>query len=142
MDEILGKFFRKYEQAANALDFERMADFFAEEFISAGPKGTIARSRSEFLEKAEQAAGFYRSVGQKSMKILSTDKTPITLEYTLVKLHWGAKFEKTGDHLHEFDVSYVVQKTGSEPRILMFVSHQDEEQAMHELGLVPEEHPA
>ena len=36
----------------------------------------------------------------------------------------------------EFDVSYLVQKIGPEPEIILFIAHEDEEQAMKELGLL------
>ena len=61
---------------------------------------------------------------------------PVSDNYSLVKVHWGAKFKKTGDKLIEFDVSYLVQKTGHEPKIILFIAHQDEEKAMEELGLL------
>ena len=61
---------------------------------------------------------------------------PVSDDYSLVKVHWGVKFRKTKDSLIEFDVSYLVQKTGSEPKIILFIAHQDEEQAMKELGLM------
>lgn len=54
----------------------------------------------------------------------------------MVKVHWGATFEKTGNKLVEFDVTYFIQKTGTEPKIIMFIVHQDEERAMKELGLL------
>ncbi len=38
----------------------------------------------------------------------------------------------------EFDVSYLMQKTGPEPEIILFIAHQDEQQAMKELGLMLE----
>jgi hypothetical protein len=47
-------------------------------------------------------------------------------------------FQKTGDKLIEFDVSYLVQKTVPEPKIILFIAHQDEEQAMKDLGLMKE----
>ncbi len=46
---------------------------FAEHFISAGPRGSIAQGRDEFARIASKAAEFYRSVGQTSAKILSMD---------------------------------------------------------------------
>jgi hypothetical protein len=54
----------------------------------------------------------------------------------LVKVHWRARFRKAGDKLIEFDVSYLVQKTGPEPKIILFIAHQDEQQSMKELGLM------
>lgn len=54
----------------------------------------------------------------------------------MIKVHWGVTFKKTGDRLIEFDVTYFVQKTGLEPKIIMFIAHQDEQKAMQELGLI------
>jgi len=134
--ESIKRLFSEYEKAFSALDIEKSAGFFSDTFISAGPRGAIAQSKAEFLKLAQQAAQFYRSVGQTSARILSLDETPISNEYSMVKVHWGVKFKKTGDKLIEFDVSYFVQKTGPEPRIIMFIAHQDEQQAMQELGLM------
>lgn len=59
----------------------------------------------------------------------------ISKEYSMVKVQWGVTFKKTGDKMIEFDVSYLVQKIGSEPKIILFIAHQDEQKAMQELGL-------
>lgn len=85
---------------------------------------------------ASKAAEFYRSVGQTSAKILSMDETEISREYSMVKVHWGVTFEKTGNKLIEFDVTYFIQNIGPESKIIMFIAHQDEERAMKELGLL------
>lgn len=50
-------------------------------------------------------------------------------------IRWAAKF-KSLDKLVEFDVWYLVRRTGDEPRIILFISRQDEEKAMKELGLL------
>ena len=136
VSEAIKKLFKDYEKAFSELDIERSADFFADTFISAGPNGTITNSKAEFLKSASQASNFYRSVGQKSAKILSLNKQLITNQYSLVKVHWGVTFEKSGDKVIEFDVSYLLQKTETEPKIILFIAHQDEEKAMRELGLL------
>jgi hypothetical protein len=136
MKLAIKKLFDEYEKAFNALEVEKQVPFFAEHFISAGPKGSIAQSRDEFARMAHQAAEFYRQVGQTSAKILSMDEIPISNEYSLIKIHWGATFEKTGDKRVEFDVSYLVQMVEDEPKILLFIAHQDEQKAMQELGLI------
>ncbi len=130
------KLFAEYEKAFNALDVEKQVPFFAEHFISAGPRGSIAQGRDEFAKMASKAAEFYRSVGQTSAKILSMDETEISREYSMVKVHWGVTFEKTGNKLIEFDVTYFIQNIGTESKIIMFIAHQDEERAMKELGLL------
>jgi hypothetical protein len=53
----------------------------------------------------------------------------------MVKVHWGVTFRKSGDKLIEFDVTYFIQKTDEEPKIIVFIVHEDEEKAMQELGL-------
>ena len=138
MDESVKKLFAEYENAFAELDFKRSAEFFADTFISAGPRGVIAQSKAEFLKLAHQATAFYKSLDQTSARILSADETPISNEYSMVKVHFGVTFRKTKDRLIEFDVTYFVHKIGAEPRIIMFIAHQDEQKAMQELGLISE----
>ena len=138
MDESVKKLFAEYEKAFAELDFNKSAEFFADTFISAGPRGVIAQSKAEFLKLAHQATAFYKSLDQTSARILSADETPISNEYSMVKVHFGVTFRKTKDRLIEFDVTYFVQKIGTEPRIIMFIAHQDEQKAMQELGLISE----
>lgn len=135
MIDSVKKLFAEYEKAFNALEVEKQVPFFAEHFISAGPRGSIAVGRDEFAKTANKAAELYRSVGQTSAKIFSIDETPISNEYSMVKVHWGVTFKKTGSRLIEFDVTYFIQKTGPDPKIIMFIAHQDEEKAMKDLGL-------
>ena len=56
----------------------------------------------------------------------------------MVVVHWGVTFEKTGEKPIEFDVSYIVQETDGDPKIILFISHQDEQEAMKKLGFVSE----
>ncbi|HYN44908.1 MAG TPA: hypothetical protein VER35_02820 [Candidatus Limnocylindrales bacterium] len=127
MTDAVKKLFALYEKAFNALEVEKQVPLFADHFISAGPHGSIALGRDEFAKMASKAAELYKSVGQTSARILSMDEATISNEYSMVKVHWGVTFEKTGKKLIEFDVTYFIQETGSEPKIIMFIAHQDEE---------------
>jgi len=62
---------------------------------------------------------------------------PICNEYSMVVVRWGVTFDKTGAKPVEFDVTYIVQETGTDPKIILFISHEDEEAAMKKLGLRP-----
>ena len=129
--------FREYEQAFNRLDTETIAEHYADTFISAGPRGTIAQDKKDFLSKSRQATDMYRSIGQNSARIISKKIIPVSNEYCMVTVHWGVTFEKTGDKLIEFDVSYIVRQIGDDMKVILFITHQDEEKAMKELGLQP-----
>lgn len=133
----LNTLFQQYESAFNQLDFATISDYYADAFISAGPKGVIAQSKKEFLDKAEQAADFYRSVGHQSAKIISKRIMPICDKYSMVVIRWGVTFEKTGSTPVEFDISYIVFENDEDARIILFISHEDEETAMKKLGIRP-----
>jgi hypothetical protein len=138
MDASMKSFFNEYASAFSDLDINRQAEMFDDSFLTAGPKGAIARSKGEFIAMAEQIVAYYRAAGQKSARILRTVESPISPDYSLVAVRWGSTFEKTGDRLIEYDVSYIVRTTGGPPKIVMFIAHQDEEKAMRELGIMPE----
>ncbi len=69
------------------MDIKKNSEFFADTFISAGPNGVIAKNKTEFVKMAQQAADFYKNIGQTSAKILSVDEVPISNDYSMVKVH-------------------------------------------------------
>ena len=133
MDKRIEKLFADYGKSFSALDLSRIAKLYSDTFISAGPRGVIAQNRKEFDEKSEEAAAYYRKVGQKSAEVLSAKETWFGDKYVMVTIHWGAHFEKL-DKPYEFDVSYLVQLTDDTPKIILFISHQDEDEAMKEVA--------
>lgn len=134
--EQLDTLFKQYETAFDKLDLKTISHYYADTFISAGPKGVIAQNKKEFEEKAEQAVEFYRSVGQKSARIISKRIMPICDKYSMVVVRWGVTFEKTGSKTIEFDITYIVYEAEDEPRVVFFISHEDEAEAMKKLGLL------
>ena len=135
--EQLDNLFREYETAFDKLDLKKISGYCADNFISAGPGGSIAQNRKEYEKKAELAIKFYKSVGRNSARIISKRVMPICNEYTMVVIRWGVTFEKTGSKQIEFDVSYIIQETDIDPKIILLISHEDEEVAMKKLGLEP-----
>jgi hypothetical protein len=132
--EKLEKLFKEYEKAFDKLDLKTIAEFYAPTFISAGPKGTIPGTKQDASNKAEDMANFYRNIGHRSGKILSKKIVPISDDYTMVTVHWGEILEKTGDKPVEFDISYIVQETEADPKIILFITHEDEQETMKKLG--------
>lgn len=135
MDQRLEKLFADYGKSFSALEMRRIAGLYAEQFVAAGPKGVISQGRDEFLDNADKAAEFYRSVGQEAATALATRETWFGEFYAMVTIHWGVRFRSLRD-LVEFDVSYLVQLTDETPRIILFISHEDEQETMQKLGLL------
>ena len=131
----LDTLFKEYETAFDKLDVKTISGYCADSFISAGPKGSITQSRKDYEKKAEQTNKFYKSVGRNSARIISKRVMPICNDYSIVVVRWGVTFYKTGNKLIEFDISYIIQETGSDPKIILLISHEDEETAIEKLGL-------
>ena len=130
MYEPIRRLFEAYAEAFDKLDFKKQAEFFADDFMMTGPKGVTSQSKQEFLASAEKAVAFYKNAGQTSVKMIAIDVTPLNNEYVIAKTHWGVTFEKTGDKMVEFDMSYIVHETLPEPKIILAIAHQDEDEAM------------
>ena len=131
----LDNLFKEYETAFDKLDVKTISGYCADSFISAGPKGSITQSRKDYEKKAEQATKFYKSVGRKSAKIISKRVMPICNDYSMVVVRWGITFDRTGNKVIEFDTSYIIQEIGDEPKIILLISHEDEDEAMKKLAL-------
>lgn len=138
MDARIEKLFAEYGKSFSALEMRRIAGLYAEQFVAAGPKGVISQGRDVFLDNADKAAEFYRSVGQESAELLSAKETWFGDFYVMVTIHWGARFRSLPEPV-EFDVSYLVQLTDETPKIILFISHEDEQEAMTRLGLLKEQ---
>jgi len=131
----LDTLFKEYETAFDKLDVKTISGYCADSFISAGPKGSITQSRKDYEKKAEQATKFYKSIGRNSAKIISKRVMPICNDYSMVVVRWGITFDRTGNKVVEFDTSYIIQEVGDEPKIILLISHEDEEEAMKKLTL-------
>ena len=131
----LDTLFKEYETAFDKLDVKTISGYCADSFISAGPKGSITQSRKDYEKKAEQATKFYKSIGRNSAKIISKRVMPICNDYSMVVVRWGLTFDRTGNKVIEFDTSYIIQEIGDEPKIILLISHEDEEEAMKKLAL-------
>ena len=135
MDKRIETLFADYGKSFSTLALQDQAKLYSANFIAAGPKGTISQTRDEFMKNAEKAADFYRSVGQERAEARSMKETWFSDNYVMVTVHWAVTFKSLPKPV-EFDVSYLVQLTGTEPQIILFISHEDEQEAMKKLGLV------
>ncbi|QXD13699.1 hypothetical protein GQ464_009420 [Rhodocaloribacter litoris] len=136
MNSDIQQLFITYEHAFSALDVARQADLFADSFLSAGPRGVIAGSKAQFTQMAEQMATFYKGVGFSGARIVSMEEKPITVAFSLVDVRWEAVFRRQEEKYVQFDVSYIVQRTDTDPKIILFITHQDEQEGMKDLKLI------
>lgn len=133
----LRSFFDQYAQATSQMKASTIAGFYADNFIAAGPKGNMVFQNDEkFLQWLNQLKEFNERSGMGSMRIVKFEESPVSGHYQMVTIEWGVTFRKTGAELITFSISYFVDVTGKMPRIIMYISHVDQEDYMEEKGLL------
>ena len=137
--KILDRFFDGYAKAFSRLDPEPVAGLYAECAIAAGPAYLGCTKNADELRAAlTRAYSFYKKIGMESVKILGRADTAINPLHVLARVHWAAFFRKMGDEPVTFEVSYLVRLVDETPKILLFISHEDEEALIKAKGLLPD----
>jgi len=138
-------FFADYERRFNRalsdpseIDVEATAGAFAECFVEANPNGVACgRNDAEFRAHIPKGYAFYRSIGTKSMKIVSLVATHFDDRHSYVRVQWEALYIKKdgSEESVGFEVIYLVQMQGKEPRIFGYITG-DEQKVLSEKGLI------
>jgi len=123
-----------------AIDIEATAAAFASCFVEASPNGVVCgKNDDQFRAVIPKGLEFYRSIGTRWMKIIGLAVTILDDHHAMAKVHWQAFFlRKDGsDELLDFDVIYLVQLLGDQPKIFGYITG-DEQKALREKRLLPE----
>lgn len=124
-------FFISYSRAALGDDPEPVAEFYADSFIAAGPKGSLSfNNDSKFIKWLTELISFNKQSGMESMKPLKVFSMGIGEFYTKSTVQWAATFKKTGDEQITFEVTYILYHPKDSPKIVMYISHEDQEELM------------
>lgn len=142
MEEILTRFFERYESMANqvlagALPVGSTTSAFATDFIAASPAGVMTGKNDETLTASmEKGYARYRAIGTRELKIRKTTVTQIDALHFLVRVDWRSVFdaEEQPNVTIDFEVHYLVQLRGGEPKIFGWISG-DEEAVLKEHGI-------
>jgi hypothetical protein len=135
----VARLFAGYERAFDALDVEAIVGLYGDCCIAAAPHFVACTKGAEELRAAvTQAFATYRQIGMVSARLVSLAETALDDYYSLAKVRWGARFQKTGDELITFEDTYLVHRDGPALKIILFISHADEQAVMREKGLIAE----
>lgn len=127
--------FRGYAAEAEAEDPARLAARYGASFLAASPAGTATFPNDPaFLDWLRLVRAGNLAAGLVSMRVAGTRELPLGSAFVLVTVTWEATFRATGDRPISFDVSYLMT-TADPPRVVAFVSHEDQEEAMRRAGL-------
>jgi hypothetical protein len=91
---------------------------------------------AQFVSWLKEVHDFNEAHGMRSLRLVAVQELLLSPIHTLATVRWGAQFEKTGDRLIEFEISYFLEGTSLDYRILAYVSQRDQSEEMKRLGLL------
>ena len=143
METSVRKLFERYERVFNAalhgdVDMDDVAALYAAEFIAASPAGVMTGKNDEQLKQV-MAQGYarYRAIGTKEMRIRGLRISPMDEHHCVAHVAWSATYVRNDkpDVTIDFDVHYLVQQLGAEPKVFGWVSG-DEQAVLKEHGII------
>jgi hypothetical protein len=133
----LDQFFRQYASLSTGPQPEALAALYAPTFIVGGPDGSQAFANdARFLEWLRHVAAFNRQHGMRAIEPISIRDMALSPRHTLATVTWGARFEKTGDRVIEFEISYLLEKADERWQLLAYISRSDQNAEMAKEGLL------
>ncbi|SKC99272.1 hypothetical protein SAMN05660461_1429 [Chitinophaga ginsengisegetis] len=131
-------FFTAYGRASLANDAEIIANCYAENFMAAGPSGNMTFKNDEkFTQWLEEMFKFNRKIGMQEMKVIKVETSPMGEYYTRALVRWGAVYSKNTSEIIEFEITYILYHVNDALKIIMYVSHENEEDVLKEKGIIP-----
>jgi len=130
-------FFTRYEAANAIFDVEQIAACYAEVFMFGGPAGVQSVKKEDFLKVLPRRKEFFRSRGLVSSTIDSLAASALDPKYTLVKVVWNMRFERSGSEpvYSQNSASYILSAANDSFQIVLQIDHQDLTKRLQELGL-------
>ena len=133
------RFFIRYQEGANSFDPEFIASEFTASFMSGTPNGVVCVQNDESLRTAiPERRAFFQKIGFKSARVLNIVEQPLDERYTMAKVQWHMTFEKEPNRPLDFKffITYFLFDPGSGPKVVFYISHDDEQKVMQEAGLI------
>ncbi|MER8439080.1 nuclear transport factor 2 family protein [Mesorhizobium sp. M1312] len=142
MEAQVRKLFERYEQLfrkslAGDADMDEVTSVYASAFIAASPAGvTVGKNDEQLKQVMEQGYDHYRAIGTKEMRIRDVRISPIDEHHCVAHVAWTSSYARKDrpDVTIDFDVHYLVQKLGGEPKIFGWVSG-DEQEVLRKHGI-------
>lgn len=128
MDPLVNAFFAKFEQANATSDVTTIATLYADTFLFAGPKGSQAVKKEDFLKVIPKMKAHFASLGLSGTRLQSVESSAIDSRYMLAKVAWKLTLQQAASTTETLDAfaTYVLErKDGDLLSIIVQIDHQD-----------------
>ncbi len=134
--ERVKAFFATYESNIGGADPATIAAQYGESFVFAGPQGTQAVKRDDFVRVLPKRQAFFTSLGLRSSRVVSLEEASVDDRCVLVRARWKIAFESAGAAV-DVSSTYLLQEHPDGLRIVFQLDHDDLTKRVQQLGLAP-----
>jgi hypothetical protein len=126
-DCAIEQFLAKLEANSNGSDSAGAVAQFADMFLAAGPDGSMLVRACDFGPALRKRKEIFTTAGCNRTMLLWSRATALDTRYSLIDTAWQMDFAPGGGAATEIRVSstFLVDMKGEEPKILVYLAHQD-----------------
>lgn len=128
MDQTVTNFFERYQKENASSDVATIGSLYADTFLFAGPNGTQAVNKEDFLEVVPRMKAHFASIGLYETRLESVEATAIDSKYILAKAGWKMGVRRNTGSTTRVDAfaTYILErKDGDAFSIVVQIDHQD-----------------
>ena len=127
MNQQVREFFVKYEKANSTSDLSGIGSLYAETFMFAGPNGTQAVRKEDFLKVVPKMKAHYASMGISQTELHSMEMSTLNSKYVLATVVWRIKFRDSPEKRYvDASATYVLVRGEGDALCIVFqLDHQD-----------------
>ncbi|RDJ20319.1 hypothetical protein DWF00_20210 [Bosea caraganae] len=136
IEKRIRTFFDAYASASLAGDAKTVSDAYHSTYIEAAPSTVeVFNVDAEYKRAVSSKAEAMNKLGLVGSKIVVIDTTQLAPNHHWVDAEWRLGFGSENDKTAEtaFRIGYLVRRQGNDLKILLALSHEDEEEALHHL---------
>lgn len=138
-DPVIELFMDRYARATASGDAETLGTLFAPMFLTASPGGPQIVRATDLVPAIPRRRQMLESVGCQLPLLASVQDTPLDARYSLVSTEWRWRVVRGGELVVDLILpsTFIVDRTGSSPRIVCYLPHQDIMTVLRDRGLLP-----
>jgi hypothetical protein len=133
--DTLIAYFEDYVASSSEDSAARTAKFYADNFIAAGPRGSaVFKNDVHFVSWLMQVREHNRRAGLLSMRVASIEQSiSLSPRHLLATVGWSATFRKAPGQPINFRITYLLERSGDEWKMMAYISEKDQEEEMQKL---------
>jgi ketosteroid isomerase-like protein len=135
VSERVKAFFDEYAANIAGSDPVAIAAQYGDSFVFAGPQGTQAVKRDDFVKVLPKRQAFVKSAGLRSSTVMALEEARVDNRCVLAKVQWRLQFESPAAPATALDLfaTYLLQQQADGLRIVFQLDYDDLTKRVQEL---------